>query len=624
MLATKTGVPDRPTAAMIEDDPGEERSRLIAVRRVNDTDRAAENQGRSHHSKRSRAAAAQNTTQVAIKLARGSSLEAPADAAVAFAPLPAAVKESRARNDAATASDAVVASAPLPASLKQMLVTIDAAPPVNAPAASALSPASLQETRPSSDVPRSWRSALDTRPALAEGQPETSCRQRFVKSLSIKKAENVLLKLHAVVEQATDLPIMDLLSSDPYVKVWHQESVPPQQPDSQAEVAPNVQTLPCLTSDRAPPVEFKSTSLAHLGQSPYVPETLNPIWRFRVEHEITLRPGHLLDKGWLVVEVWDHDRVGNDDPMGRIDIALEECEEDVVIDKWYKLGWVPGQTHPGPGNASKIKIGLLVSSMPHGLPEPHKWMLNSYDFVDLQESILAHHLRVASQEDELEDPEARAVMARCEWHLHKIVDEAFATFDVDGDGLIEPAELMHVMGILGEEMDDDEIAAMIVECKAWGQPYEGNNEYDPIKHGSADNQPQVFSPDPVVGLSFAKHKSGYSQANINVTEFHNMLTKYWVCRKYGSKCYGAVNDVKFRRLDKIGLKRPQGVVPPHELKSRAEELKSSLNSASAQMPPVPGWMADIAAGHKRMSDDKRVPEMFWFFLRRKMEQVGAH
>ena len=55
------------------------------------------------------------------------------------------------------------------------------------------------------------------------------------------------------------------------------------------------------------------------------------------------------------------------------------------------------------------------------------------------------------------------------------------------------------------------------------------------------------------------------------------------------------------------------------------DLDSALDQALVQaMPPVPGWMADIAAGHNRMSDDKRVPEMFWFFLRRKMEQVRSH
>ena len=110
-----------------------------------------------------------------------------------------------------------------------------------------------------------------------------------------------------------------------------------------------------------------------------------------------------------------------------------------------------------------------------------------------------------------------------------------------------------------------------------------------------------------------------------------MLTDYWVSRKYGSKSYGAANDMKFRRISKWGLKdrtKSQdlaGVSPAAAKLYSATELSSVLDQASLQaMPPVPGWMADIASGHTRMTDDKRVPEMFWFFLRRKMEQVRTH
>ena len=46
-------------------------------------------------------------------------------------------------------------------------------------------------------------------------------------------------------------------------------------------------------------------------------------------------------------------------------------------------------------------------------------------------------------------------------------------FDVDGDGFIQPMELMHVMNVLGEELDHAELAEMMAECKAWGQPARG-------------------------------------------------------------------------------------------------------------------------------------------------------
>ena len=422
---------------------------------------------------------------------------------------------------------------------------------------------------------------VETRPAVAEGNPGRPRQQTAAVGKAARGAvvaENETLKLFVVVEQAADLPIMDLLSSDPYLKVWHQESTPPQQPNFHMELSPHARKLSCTTSsDRTPPVEFKSTSLTHLGQSHYVRESLNPIWRFRVEHEITLRPGQLLDKGWLVVEIWDYDRVGNDDPMGRVDIALEEQEVDVVIDKWYKLGWVPGQTHPGPGEKSRVNVRLLVSSLPHGLPRTQQWMLSSYDFVELQEIVTAHQHKA---ENPAED---RAVIARCEWHLHEIVSEAFATFDVNGDGFIQPDELMHVMGVLGEEMDQEEIAGMIAECKAWGQPCGERLENDQVARSSVDSQQQVFSPLLVETLDFTKGKSGKSQACISAQEFHNMLTVYWCCRKYGSKSYGAVHDVRFRRVTKWGLKDRAEASPP----TKYIELNLALDQASVQaMPPV--------------------------------------
>jgi hypothetical protein len=497
-----------------------------------------------------------------------------------------------------------------------------------AAAAAAPATAPLTEAKTTTGEATHGSLTVDHRPAPAEGYPGRP-RRKTTTMGKAGVAEDVKLKLFAVIEQGADLPIMDLMSSDPYVKVWHQESTPPQQPDSHSELNPGTRKLPCTTSSSSiAPVEFKSTSLTHLGQSPCIRESLNPIWRFRVEHTITLRPGQLLDKGWLCVEVWDYDRVGNDDPMGRLDIALEECEEDVMIDRWYKLGWVPGQTHPGPGEKSRVKVRLLMSSLPDGLSGPQQWMLSSYDFVEVREIITAHQYKAESQVDELKD---RAMMSRCEWHLYEIINEAFAIFDVDGDGFIQPVELMHVMGVLGEELDHDEIAEMIAECKAWGQPARESLENGLVADPSVDSQPQVFSPVAVDKLDFSKDKSGRSQTCINAEEFRNMLTEYWVSRKFGSKSYGAVNDIKFRRMPKWGLKDRRksqdfaGASPAAAELWSATELSSVLDQASLQaMPPVPGWMADIAAGHTRMTDDKRVPEMFWFFLRRKIEQVRAH
>ena len=509
------------------------------------------------------------------------------------------------------------------------LAAFSSTPPPPPPPLTAAALGALASPTPKPAFSGAGQTVLGARaasPPPPEGLPVNLLQQIAAvgSNLAASEPERSALKLFVVVEQAEKLPIMDLLSSDPYLKVWHQESTPPQQPDSHSDVASEAGRLPCTSTSSPPPVSFKSTSLTHLGQSSFVRENLDPIWHFAVEHEITLRPGQThQDKGWLVVEVWDYDRVGDDDPMGRIDIALEECEEDVVLEKWYKLGWVPGQTHPGPGDSSRVKVRLLLSSLPQGLPNDSQWMLKSYDFVELQEMIAAHEHKAATeslQEDEDEDEDedddsdevdnSKAVMARCEWHLYETVNEAFVTFDVDGDGLIQPAELLHVMGVLGEDMAYEELAGMIVEAKSWGQlPREEVLGYPEDPHGT-------FQPAPVHSLDFTKAK-GQEEACINAEEFRTMLTEYWVSRKYGSRIYGASKDVKFRRINKYGLKKAGFDAPVVHY----EGLSSSLDNASAHMPPVPGWMADIAAGHHRMTDDKRVPEMFWFFLRRKMEQV---
>lgn len=44
--------------------------------------------------------------------------------------------------------------------------------------------------------------------------------------------------------------------------------------------------------------------------------------------------------------------------------------------KWFTLGWVPGQTHPGP--KGEVKINLLLSSLPAGGLQGREWMLQSY------------------------------------------------------------------------------------------------------------------------------------------------------------------------------------------------------------------------------------------------------
>ena len=99
-------------------------------------------------------------------------------------------------------------------------------------------------------------------------------------------------------------------------------------------------------------------------------------------------------------------------------------------------------------------------------------------------------------------------------------------------------------------------------------------------------------------------------------EFRNVLTDYWVSRNAANPWRGKRYEISANMKclkDRTKSQDLAGVSPAAAKLYSATELSSLLDQASLQaMPPVPGWMADIAAGHTRMADDKRVPEMFWF------------
>ena len=37
-----------------------------------------------------------------------------------------------------------------------------------------------------------------------------------------------------------------------------------------------------------------------------------------------------------------------DDPIGRVEIDLASVGRDQISNKWYELGWIPGQVFPAP------------------------------------------------------------------------------------------------------------------------------------------------------------------------------------------------------------------------------------------------------------------------------------
>lgn len=70
-------------------------------------------------------------------------------------------------------------------------------------------------------------------------------------------------------------------------------------------------------------------------------EIENPRWGWRAECMFTAAEFELAvamdgavaglePAGWLVVEVHDYDRIGDDDPMGRVEVSLAELGVDQV------------------------------------------------------------------------------------------------------------------------------------------------------------------------------------------------------------------------------------------------------------------------------------------------------
>jgi len=68
-----------------------------------------------------------------------------------------------------------------------------------------------------------------------------------------------------------------------------------------------------------------------------------------------------------------------------VEINLSSLQEDQCIERWYQLGWVPGQLRKAP--RGEVQIRLLLSSATEKLSPEYDWMLESFDFAQLQEEI---------------------------------------------------------------------------------------------------------------------------------------------------------------------------------------------------------------------------------------------
>ncbi len=110
------------------------------------------------------------------------------------------------------------------------------------------------------------------------------------------------------INAARDLVVRDILSSDPYCKLIYRDPAVP--------------------------------AMAQRHQSSTQKNTLDPIWAEERKFSGVTR------NGTLRVEVWDEDKLSDDDPMGWVEIAMRDLDFNQGSDAWLHLKDVEkGQIH---------------------------------------------------------------------------------------------------------------------------------------------------------------------------------------------------------------------------------------------------------------------------------------
>ena len=482
-------------------------------------------------------------------------------------------------------------------------------------------------------------------------------RHKSKSPVQAAQAREILMLV--VIEQGRKLPWMEMGGGDPYCICWHEENKPDMRKlDTLSSgrgrgcVVRNCRNCRnlcgaycCCCEDETPYLEHAehiietkpvykvsscillptrlfssgSVEVSLIDTSPALPhldlaQNINdPRWGHHASYKYASNPRTMSKtgsegRGYLIIEVYDHDYIGQDDPMGRVEISLDDIPLDTISEEWYNLGWIPGQTRPAP--QGEIQIKLLLS---HEFAQ-NNWLIKakSHDFVAIQE--------------EIDMCSKVAEKSQLTWYLHEVIHEAFMIFDVDGGGEIEPPELAHMMSLLGEEVTPQELAYMIAECKKWGQPRSkpivmrrsGRTHSmggEVLAKMTASREVETFQPAPtpeVIDIGVEK---------LDETEFRMMLTEYWTQRKYGDRTLGAVHD-KFKSLKRkgadihIGGRQSPGdsevaVETDSSFKTMRIEHAPESGSFAENVMPTPGWMTDIAVDHKRLRPESRTPQMFW-------------
>lgn len=443
--------------------------------------------------------------------------------------------------------------------------------PIKARARSSRSgtPEKLRTPRASTESGSPRQAASDARIATPANGISAKPRRRQSSSVASSVADK--RRLFVAVERAGGrdgendyqlLAAMDFLTSDPYVKVYHQEEMPQAGPEEASVAEWRRNRKSCCSNQIQPPLPRpeRSAAMTAIGQSKVINGTRNPRWNFTCEHELSLRNGQA-SVGWLVVEVYDWDRVGDDEPMGRVVVNLSDVADDVEEDRWHKLTWMPGQVREEPQGEIQMRY-LLSTATERGLDlADHNYLLESFDFVHLRETI-------GSMDNEWDV----ADRGRLQWRLSTLMQKAFSIFDVDGDGAITPVEMHHVMACFGEDLSVEEIGHMIAEA-------EGYEEKDEI---------------------------ALKLCSISVAQFTNMLSKnlsgYLESVRKGPKSPGQMRSSRKPRVtsEGVSLEKPEG---------------------SENRPALPAFMHEMRADYVRLADEKRLPGVFWLFLQRSMESL---
>eukprot|EP01047_Picozoa_sp_COSAG01_P044975 COSAG01_NODE_4111_length_5339_cov_13.132443_1_plen_1129_part_00 len=256
-----------------------------------------------------------------------------------------------------------------------------------------------------------------------------------------------------------------------------------------------------------------------------------------------------------------------------------------------------------------------------------------------------------------------ADQARLLWRATELLDKAWDIFDINENGQISAKELHALMGALGEKLSAEEIAWMIVECKAWGRrsfpefrTLLAQHQLEHILPGggvahSAD-QPVIHQQMEFLRLMVedmelptctcpVEHAES-EQLCLNVLdermvitrdEFQIMMSEYWTCRKHTAHSSEMRRGLDRRPpweediTDDYTLMKPQvdqwhqAMLNTFHFKNVDHLLDASVNPTNHFLGRQPQWLAGLANDHQLDAVAPRTAHALWFFVRCRVEHI---